>query len=195
VLGLPRGGVPVAYEIARALHLPLDVVVVCKVVVASAPWVTLGAVGEDGAAVVDVTAVASCPDGVTALAAAQRWARIEVARRVALLDPVRPRTPLAGRTAIVVGGSTARAACQVARGLGASRVVVAAPVAFPVAVTAVRSVADEVVSLPHTVRHPAAGMYYGDFAPVTDDEVIGLLKRASHRGRLLSGRQDDIGSQ
>ncbi|MFG1609709.1 phosphoribosyltransferase [Actinoplanes sp. NPDC049265] len=188
VLGLPHGGVPVAWAVARALRLPLDVIVVRKIHPSNAPWVTLGAVGEGGVSFVNLGVVASCDVDLAALASAQRRAGAELDGCAGPLRRRWPETPLHGRTAIVVddgmaSGATARVACQVARNRGAARVVVAAPVAFQHAVATVRPLADEVVSLPQPVRRAAVGLYYHDFAPVTDAQVAGLLQRSPRLSR------------
>ncbi len=117
--------------------------------------------------------------------------RVELERRARRFRGDRPRTPLAGRTAIIVDdgiatGSTARAACQVARAHGAARVVLAVPVAPRAAIAGLSSVADEVVCLETPDRFMAIGQWYGDFSQTTDEEVVRLLRRAapaiSHRG-------------
>jgi putative phosphoribosyl transferase len=188
VLGLPNGGVPVAFEVARALRLPLDVAVIRKIYLPSAPWLTLGAVGEHGASFLNLDAVFAGEAGPSALAWSQDRAGAELDRAVVSLRGRWPELPLHGRTAIVVddglaSGATARVACQVARSRGAARVVVAAPVAFQHGEATVRPVADEMVSLPRTVRYATVGLYYDDFSPVTDDEVAELLGRVPRLSR------------
>ena len=184
VLGLPRGGVPVAFEVARGLDAPLDVIVVRKVGVPWQPELAMGAVGEDKASIVNRQVVRATGIGPQELAAAQAQARAEVQRRVRALRGGRPRVRLAGRTAVVVDdgiatGSTARAACQVARADGAARVVLAVPVAPRGAVDALSDVADEVVCLTQPMWFQAVGQCYDDFAPTTDAEVVALLGRAT----------------
>jgi putative phosphoribosyl transferase len=184
VLGLPRGGVPVAFEVARALRAPLDVIVVRKVGVPWQPELAMGAVGEDGTSIVHTGVVRQAGVDPTTLAAAQAHASEEVARRVRFLRRGRSRMPLDGRTAVIVDdgvatGSTARAACQVARAHGAARVVLAVPVAPAAAVAALREVADEVVCLSRPRWFGSVGRFYDDFSPTTDDEVITLLDTAA----------------
>ena len=179
-LGLPRGGVPVAFEVARALGLPLDVIVVRKVGVPGDPELAMGAVGEDGVTIVNAGVVAASRVSPAELAAAQDRARAELERCVTLLRGGRPRISLAGRTAVIVDkgmatGATARAACQVARGLGAARVVVAVPVAAGAAAEAVAEMADEMVCLVRPASFAAVGRYYADVTPTTDVEVAALL--------------------
>jgi predicted phosphoribosyltransferase len=136
VLGLPRGGVPVALEVARALGAPLDVIVVRKLGVPFQPELGMGAVGEDGVRVINDEVVREVGVRANELAAVQAREQAQVEARAARYRARRPREPLAGRTAIVVDdgiatGATARAACQVARAHGTARVVLAVPVAPP----------------------------------------------------------------
>lgn len=186
VLGLPRGGVPVAAEVAAALRAPLDVVVVRKLGVPSQPEVAMGAVGEGGVRVTNdsVLRVAGVPE--EELAAAERRERAEVERRARLLRGSADRVPVAGRVALVVDdgvatGSTALAACRVVRALGAARIVVAVPVTAPDAVRRLSAEADEVLSLTTPDRFSAVGEWYHDFTQVTDDEVARLLAEARRR--------------
>ncbi|MGA5299565.1 phosphoribosyltransferase [Nucisporomicrobium flavum] len=180
VLGLPRGGVPVAAEVARELNAPLDVIVVRKVGVPWQPELAMGAVGEDGAAVVNTGVVRVTKVAQDELNAAQERARAEIQRRVHALRGNRPRVELAGRTAVVVDdgiatGSTARVACRVARSLGATRIVLAAPVGAPDAVRSLVDVADEVVCPLRPATFHAVGRFYDDFRPTGDHEVANLL--------------------
>lgn len=196
VLGLPRGGVPVAYEVAQTLGAPLDVIVVRKLGVPFQPELAMGAIGEGGARVLDPTVLATVGVSDDDLAEVERQERIELDSRVARLRSGRTRLSLAGRVAVVVDdgmatGSTMRVACRVARALGATRVVVAVPVA---PVEAVRDLpgADEVVCVatPHTFR--AVGSHYRDFSPTTDEEVVVLLDAAA--ARALPAHASDAGS-
>jgi putative phosphoribosyl transferase len=184
VLGLPRGGVPVAAEVARALGAPLDVIVVRKLGVPFQPELGMGAVGEDGARVINPEVIAAA--GVTAaeLAVAGARERAEVARRVARYRGGRPRTPLDGKVAVIVDdgiatGSTARAACQVARALGAARVVLAAPVAPPGWQDQIGRDADEMTAVITPEPFYGIGQFYADFSQTTDDEVIACLEQAA----------------
>lgn len=179
VLGLPRGGVPVAYEIARALDAPLDVIVVRKLGMPFQPELAMGAIGEGGVRVLDRDLMARAGVSDAALRAVEQRERDVLRDRIDALRRGRPRASLQGRTAVVVDdgiatGSTARAACAVARKLGAARVVLAAPV-VPAGVTAEELSADELVCCAMPLGFRAVGNYYRDFTPTTDHEVATLL--------------------
>jgi putative phosphoribosyl transferase len=185
VLGLPRGGVPVAFEVAQALHAPLDVIVVRKVGVPFQPELAMGAVGEDGVVVVNDRVLAMAGVDRAEFEQVERREREELERRARRFRGDRPRLDLADRTVVIVDdgiatGSTARAACAVARAHGARRVVLAAPVAAPSAVGALQSEADELVLLETPERFSAVGQFYGDFRPTEDAEVLDLLSRSRH---------------
>ena len=178
VLGLPRGGVPVAAEVARVLDAPLDVIVVRKLGVPFRPELAMGAVGEGGALVVNERVVRRVHVSEAEFAEAERRERAEVERRARRFRGDRPRLALEGRTALVVDdgiatGSTARAACQVARAQGAARVVLAAPVcARDMAARAARG--GRRARVPGDAgRFFAVGQCYTDFRPTSDGEVSG----------------------
>ncbi len=180
VVGLPRGGVPVAAEVARALGAPLDVIVVRKLGVPSQPELAMGAIGEGGVRVVDDRMVVATGVTATALAAVEAAERRELARRADRFRGRRPAVELAGRTVVVVDdgmatGSTARAACEVARAHGAARVVLAVPVAPAGWQDEMAGVADEYVAVATPEPFGAVGRFYVDFRPTTDDEVVACL--------------------
>jgi putative phosphoribosyl transferase len=179
VLGLPRGGVVVAAQVARALDAPLDVLVVRKLGHPGQPELAIGAIGEGGVRV--LTPDPSVREGVDESALQTVELReVEVLReRVARLRRDRPRVDLRGRVALIVDdgiatGSTIRAACLVARGLGAARVVVGVPVGPADAVGGLRE-ADEVVCLATPARFVAVGVHYGNFSQTSEEEVLALL--------------------
>ncbi len=183
VLGLPRGGVPVAYEVAIGLDAPLDVILVRKLGVPFQRELAMGAIGEDGVRVIndEVRRAAQVTDDEVARVEAAEEA--ELARRAGLFRAQIPRIDLTGRTALVVDdgiatGSTARAACEVARAHGAARVVLAAPVAPDDAARRFAGVADELVTLSTPAGFMAVGQFYVDFHQVSDDTVLDLLTRA-----------------
>jgi uncharacterized protein (TIGR00369 family) len=184
VLGLPRGGVPVAAEVARTLRAPLDVILVRKLGVPAQPELGLGAIGESGARVINPEVVRYAQVSEEQIAQVEAKERAELQRRAQRFRGDAPHEPLAGRTAIIVDdgiatGSTARAACQVARALGAAAVVLAVPVAPPSADGVLRGDADEVICLEMPDRFLAIGEWYEDFAQTSDEEVVALL-RAAH---------------
>jgi len=184
VLGLPRGGVPVAFEVAQALGAPLDVIVVRKLGVPFQPELAMGAIGEDGVLVLQRDVVRMAGVGERELAAVERRERAELERRAGRFRGGRPRPSLEGRTAVVVDdgiatGSTARAACQVARAQGAARVVLAVPVAPRSSVAELSDAADELVVLECPEPFFAVGEWYEDFSQTSDDEVVALLSRAA----------------
>jgi putative phosphoribosyl transferase len=183
VLGLPRGGVPVAYEVATALGAPLDVIVVRKLGVPFQPELAMGAIGEDGVRIVDDEVVRTAGVSQEEMAAVESRERAELERRARLFRAERGRVPLEGRTAVVVDdgiatGSTARAACQVARALGATRVVLAVPVGPPGWEARIGPDADEFVTLSTPDLFFAIGQFYENFSQTSDEEVIDLLERA-----------------
>ena len=187
VIGLPRGGVPVAFEVADELGAPLDVIVVRKLGVPFQPELAMGAIGEGGVRVVDEGLVGRIGLGADEWAAVEASERRQLDRRIRRLRRARAPVPVAGRTAVIVDdgiatGSTARAACRVARARGARRVVLAVPVAPGDAVPELLGDADDVVCVHQTgIGFSSVGQAYVDFTPATDDEVVALLERAALR--------------
>ena len=182
VLGLPRGGVPVADEVAIALHAPLDVVIVRKLGSPMNPECGFGAVGEGGALVTDEGARREVGVGDEELRRIIGRERAEIERRIALYRENRPMLDVTGRTVIVVDdglatGSTASAAISVLRHLGAGRIVLAVPTGSAQAVELLRSRADEVLCLQTPEWFRAVGAQYEDFAQTTDHEVIEILRQ------------------
>lgn len=185
VVGLPRGGVPVAYEVARALEAPLDVIVVRKLGVPFEPEFAMGAIGEGGSRVIDWEVVRMAGVSEEDLADVEMREREEVERQARRYRGARHAASLDGRVAVVVDdgiatGATARAACQVARARGAARVVLAVPVA-PRGWAARIGDADECVSVETPDMFFAIGQFYVDFSPVSDAEVAACLERAAPR--------------
>jgi putative phosphoribosyl transferase len=183
VLGLPRGGVPVAFEVAAALGAPLDVIVVRKLGVPFQPELAMGAIGEEGALVMNEEVLRAAQITPDELARVEAKERRSLLSRVQWIRGDRPRVDLAGRTVIVVDdgiatGSTARAACQVARAQGAAKVVLAAPVA-PVETSArFADDADELVVVVTPEPFYAVGQFYLDFSEVSDQDVMRVLAGA-----------------
>ncbi|WP_127476564.1 phosphoribosyltransferase [Microbacterium sulfonylureivorans] len=185
VLGLPRGGVPVAAEVAAALGAPLDVIVVRKLGVPFQQEVAMGAIGEDGTRLLDLDLISRLGITSAQVHAVEQKERDTLEARIALLRAVRDRVDLTGRTAVVVDdgiatGATASVACQVARALGAHRVIVAAPVGGQDAGRRVQG-ADEVICLVQPPAFQGVGAHYQDFGPTSEAEVVDLLEAARRR--------------
>ncbi|HWH32767.1 MAG TPA: phosphoribosyltransferase family protein [Egibacteraceae bacterium] len=186
VLAIPRGGVPVAAEVAEALDAALDVVVVRKLRAPFQPELGYGAIGSDGHVDVD-------RDMAARLGLTEEQVQAEVADRRAVVDQrvreyrrVLPQPDLGGAVAVVVDdgiatGSTARQACGLARRLGAARVVLAAPVGPPDVEAALAGVADDVVVPARPPDFQAVGQAYTDFAQLDDGDVLDALRSAAGR--------------
>ena len=197
VVGLPRGGVPVAFEVARALDAPLDVLIVRKLGVPFQPELGMGAVGEDGVRVLNPEVVGGA--GVTEedIARVEARERVEVEQRARLFRRGSAGIPLAGRTVIIVDdglatGGTARAAVRVARERGARRIVLAVPVAPPDTVDQLSAEADEVVCLESPEAFWAIGAWYDDFSQTPDREVIDLLQEAGGIGATPAATDPEV---
>jgi len=188
VLGLPRGGVPVAHQVAQALNAPLDVIVVRKLGSPFKPELAMGAIGEDGVRVLNQRVLAQVGATESDVRSAERRETPLLQQRLTQLRSGRKRLELDGRTAVVVDdgiatGSTARAACTVARRLGATRVVLAVPVA-PAGTARRVPEADEVICVATPAHFKAVSCYYRDFSPTGDDEVADLLHTADRQTRV-----------
>jgi putative phosphoribosyl transferase len=184
VLGLTRGGVPVAFEVARALSAPFDVMVVRKIGAPGCPEYALGAIAEGGAVYLNPEALLELEQqGAESLSALAEAEAVELARRVRVYRGDRPLPLLAGRTVIVVDdgvatGATARAAARAARDRGAARVVLAAPVIAAQSAPALKEDFDEIVAVQLPPQFFAVGSWYERFGQVTDEEVLEHLRRA-----------------
>jgi putative phosphoribosyl transferase len=183
ILGVPRGGVVVAYEVARRLRAPLDVVLVRKLGVPYQPELGFGAIGEGGVEILDQSMVARAGVSRDAVADVTERERRELGRRIRVYRGTRPPVDVAGRTVIIVDdgiatGVSIRAAAQVIRARGASWVVIAAPVGPPTTVARLFEEADDVVVVEEPTHMMAIGAWYGDFRQVEDEEVTRLLARA-----------------
>lgn len=184
VLALPRGGVPVAYEVAQALGVPLDVFLVRKLGVPGHEEVAMGAIASGGVRVLNEDVVRRAGVTPQALAAVEGREQAELARRERAYREGRTPTPLGGRTVLLIDdgvatGATLRAGLKALRALSPARVVVAVPVAPPEVCHALRSEADEVVCLLTPIDFMAVGQFYRDFHQTTDEEVRDLLTRAA----------------
>ncbi|NKY84063.1 phosphoribosyltransferase [Nocardia veterana] len=192
VLGVPRGGVPVAYEVATALDLPLDIAVVHKLRVPGRTRLIFGAVAEHGVRVVDDDAVVRAFVSPAERNGVERDAREAVLRTAVRYRRRHPAPILAGRTVIVVDdgvstGATARAAIALARSRGAARVVLAVPVGSCRAVRALSGHADNVICLETPALFHSIGHWYRDFLPVPETAVAELLLRAAQPKPSSSG--------
>lgn len=183
VLGLARGGVPVAAEVARVLGIPLDVLVVRKIGAPEQPELGIGAVAEEGVRVLDTQLVAhlGVPDEHIARVAAREEA--ELARRVAAYRSGSAAVDLTGRTAVIVDdglatGISAAAAVRAAERRGATRVVVAAPVCAPEGRDLMRRLAAAVVCAHVPEEFRAVSLWYGHFPQLTDEDVRDALATA-----------------
>ena len=180
VVGLPRGGVPVAAEVAKALNAPLDVILVRKLGVPSQPELGMGAIGENGVRVLNAEVVQLADVTSDEIARVEARERGELERRVERFRSGRKLVSLEDRVVIIVDdgiatGSTARAACQVVRALGASYIVLAIPVAPRGWEQDLAGVADEYVCVTASERFSSVGRFYANFTQVTDDDVVSYL--------------------
>lgn len=188
VLGLPRGGVPVAFEVAKALRAPLDVLLVRKLGVPSHPELAFGAIGDGGVRVISDTVCRYARLSAQEMAATEGRERAELQRRSQRFRGDRQPIPLKGRIAVIVDdgiatGATAQAACQVARAEGASKVVLAIPIGPSDTAKQFTGYADEVLCLETPVPYFAVGQGYRNFAQTSDDEVVALLNSARNNFR------------
>jgi predicted phosphoribosyltransferase len=183
VLGLPRGGVPVAYEVARALRVPLDIFLVRKLGVPGHDELAMGAIATGGVRVLNIAVVESLQIPESAIAAVTAREEQELARRERLYRGNRPPPDVRGQVAILVDdgmatGSTQRAAAAALRPLDPARIVVAVPVAAPSTCHEMRALVDEVVCARTPDPFYAIGIWYRDFSQTSDDEICSLLAMA-----------------
>ncbi|MFJ5532362.1 phosphoribosyltransferase family protein [Streptomyces sp. NPDC093261] len=186
VLGLPRGGVPVAFEVARAIGAPLDVCLVRKLGVPFQPELGMGAIGEDGVRVINDAVVREARVPREEVAQVEEHEREVLERRGRRYRGTHEPVSVEGRTVVVVDdgvatGSTARAACRIARARGAERIVLAVPVAPSDWTERLGGEADELVSVATPRDFFAIGQFYADFAQTDDEEVADCLRRAAGR--------------
>ena len=196
VLALPRGGVPVAVEIARALGAPLDVFLVRKLGVTGQEELAFGAIASGGVRVFNDDIVRLARLDESEIERVSRAERLELERRASLYRAGRGEPELRGRTALLVDdglatGATMRAAVQALRALGPSRIVVAVPVGSREAVAALADQADEVVCLETPEPFHGVGAWYGDFSQTSDEEVRAALAEPP-RGRAATPRSTGV---
>jgi predicted phosphoribosyltransferase len=182
VLALPRGGVPVAFEVAQALHAPLDVFLARKLGVPGHEELAMGALASGGMRVINdevVQALDIPPDVIDSVAAVEER---ELQRRERAYRGDRPSLDVAGRTVILIDdglatGSTMKAAIAALRQLNVGRIVVAVPTSSPSTCDEIGALADECVCLLEPEPFHAVGLWYHDFSQTTDEEVRDLLQR------------------
>jgi putative phosphoribosyl transferase len=184
VLALPRGGVPVAYEVARALSAPLDVFLVRKLGVPGHEELAMGAIASGGVRVLNTDVVGWYGIPPEMIDAVARQEEAELQRRERAYREQRPPVAVAGRTVVLIDdglatGSTMKAAVQAVRTQDPARIVVAVPVGAPDTCRELQSLADEVVCVKMPESFRAVGLWYRDFAQTTDDEVRQLLQLAA----------------
>lgn len=201
VLALPRGGVPIAAEVAAALNAPLDLVLVRKIGVPSQPELAMGAVADCGtpAVVRNEDVIRLCGIDAEEFALALDHELQELARRRTLYLSGRQQVDLGRRTAIVIDdgiatGATIRAALQAVRTRNPKQVVLATPVAATDTLASLREQADEIVCLEDHLNFGAIGFYYADFDQVSDEEVVKALAKFQKSNAGSAARHSTRGS-
>lgn len=187
VLALPRGGVPVAFDVALALGAPLDVLPVCKLGVPWQPELAMGALSSNGAQYVDEALIREAGVSEPQLQSALALARIELGRREARYRGERGPLPVAGRVALLIDdgmatGASLKAAALALASLGPARIVAALPVAPADARERLAGVIDDLVCVKMPVSFMSVGQFYADFDQVDDETVRDLLDRAAKHG-------------
>jgi predicted phosphoribosyltransferase len=184
VLGLPRGGVPVAFEVANALEVPMDVFVVRKLGVPGFEELAMGAIASGGVCVVNHEVTRQWPNAAAMFDRVAAQEREELTRREALYRAGRPELDLRGKTVLLVDdglatGSTARAAISALRKRGCAEVILAVPVGAASTCLELQSDADRVVCASAPEHFGSVGRFYDDFSQTTDEEVCALLAAAA----------------
>jgi predicted phosphoribosyltransferase len=192
VLALPRGGVPVAFEIAKAIEAPLDVFVVRKIGMPGHPEFAIGAIASGGVRVLSEDVVRAYGVPHTAIEAIAARERTELERREHEYRAGRPLLDVRGRTVILVDdglatGSTMRAAVEAVRALQPARIVVAVPVGAADTCAEFAHITDETVCARTPEPFSAVGLWYADFSQTTDDEVHALLREHAKTMRTDGG--------
>ena len=182
ILALPRGGVPVAYEVARALHAPLDVFLVRKLGFPGHPELAMGAIASGGVRILDRQLIGMYGVPAREIERVTAAERRELERRERLYRDGRPAPDVRDRTVILVDdglatGSSMRAAVEALREEGAKKIVVAVPVAAPDTCEAMKEEVDEIVCAVTPEPFRAVGLWYADFSETTDEEVRQLLSK------------------
>ena len=191
VLALPRGGVPVGFEVAQALDVPLDVFLVRKLGVPGQEELAMGAIASGGMQVPNISVLRQLGIPAATFAAVAARERTELARRERAYRDDRPAPDLADRTVILVDdglatGTTMRAAATAVRAQRPARIIAAVPVGAAETCAELQNEVDELICLAAPEQFYAVGLWYDDFAPTTDAEVRDLLAEAARRHPLAS---------
>jgi putative phosphoribosyl transferase len=194
ILALPRGGVPIAFEVAKALHAPLDVFLVRKLGVPGQEELAMGAIASGGVRVLNEDVVRMLPISEEELDAVAAQEQQELERRERSYRGDRSPPNVRGRTVILVDdglatGSTMRAAVAALRQQGPGYIVVAVPVGAAETCAEFEAEADETICARMPDPFYAVGLWYGDFSQTTDEEVHDLLERAAEEHSVASGAQ------
>ena len=196
VLGLPRGGVPVAYEVAKRLHVPLDVFIVRKLGVPGFEELAAGAIASGSVRVLNEDVMRAIPYGDAAIEAVTAKETVELQRREQIYREGRPAPDLRGNVVMLVDdglatGATMRAAVKALRQSGAAKIVVAVPVGPPDTCREIAQEADETICLSTPEFFQAVGQYYQDFSQTSDDDVRKLLTIAAQEISLDKSTNND----
>jgi putative phosphoribosyl transferase len=196
VLGLPRGGVPVAYEVAKHLRVPLDVFIVRKLGVPGFEELAAGAIASGGVRVLNEDVMRAIPHAEAAIEAVTTKETAELERREQIYREGRPPPELRGRIVILVDdglatGATMRAAVKALRQTGAAQIVVAVPVGPPDTCYELEQLADETICLSTPPFFQAVGQYYDDFSQTSDEDVRELLARGAQQQLAQSEQEQE----
>ncbi len=188
VIGLPRGGVPVAWEVARKINAPLDVIIVRKIGAPSNPEYGIGAIAEGHAGFINTSEMSRLGIGYEQLEQTVQHERSELNRRRKLLRAAHPELNIAGKTVLLIDdglatGVTATAAARVLRDRNAKQVILAVPVGAPATIREISGEVDQVICLETPEHFRAVGSWYRDFTPTTDEEVLRLLELSGDESR------------
>jgi len=188
ILSLPRGGVVVGYEVARALNLPLDIVVPRKIGAPGNPEFAIGAITEQGVGIFEEMAIGAYGITESYLQNEIKKEKAEAKRRLKLYRDARLPLDLKNKTVILVDdglatGLTMRAAIKTVKKLGANKIIVTVPVTSPEAAELVKKEVDEIIYLEAPAFFGAVGSFYEEFGQTTDEEVIELLKKSEKFGK------------
>jgi putative phosphoribosyl transferase len=196
VLGLPRGGVPVAYEVAKHLRVPLDVFIVRKLGVPGFEELAAGAIASGGVRVLNEDVMRAIPHAEAAIEAVTTKETAELERREQIYREGRPPPELRGRIVILADdglatGATMRAAIKALRQTGAAKIVVAVPVGPPDTCYELEQLADETICLSTPPFFQAVGQYYDDFSQTSDEDVRELLARGAQQQLAQSEQEQE----